>query len=111
MALSVYAKNKSLDALVPDQISIHTANPTDDGSVGELSGGSYARQAISFAAASAGSRAMTGQVTVSIPAGSNISHYALWESGTCIDFGDLENVENYTGEGEYKLTSFTITNT
>ena len=112
MSLTVAGKNLSLDALNPTTIKLHTADPTDNGSVGEVSGGAYAAKAASFAAASAGSKAMSGALTFDIPAGVTVSHYSTWDNQAtpvCVDKGALPAPESYTGAGTYELTSATIT--
>lgn len=110
MSLTTKGGNDALDGLNPTHVSLHTADPTDDGSVGELSGGSpaYARKAVTFAAAAGKSRAMNGEHDVDVPAGNTVSHYAVWDGADCIDKGPLPNNEPYVGQGVYKLKGITI---
>jgi len=112
MPLTTFAKNKQANSIAYDFASIHTANPTDDGSAAEVVGGTpaYARKAITFAAAAAGSRDSEVAPEFDIPAGTTISHYALWEGANCVATGTLENAEEYAGQGKYTLTDVDITN-
>jgi len=105
-------KNLMLDSLTgPITASIHTADPTDAGTFGELSGGSpaYARKTITFDAADAGNRNATVLPTFDIPPASNISHAALWQGATCIATGPLSATENFTAQGQYTLTDADLT--
>lgn len=108
MSLTTAGKNTALDALAITQASLHTADPTDDGSVGEVTGGSYARQTITFAAASAGARDSSNQPVFPVPAGTTVSHYALWAGATCVDKGSLSASETFAADGNYTLTDADI---
>ena len=113
MALTTSGKNIAADSIAYDSVSLHTADPTDGGSVAEVSGGSpaYARKAITLGAASNGVRSATSQPTFDIPAGTTITHYALWQGLVCVDTGTLPVAETYGGQGTYTLTSLTVTTT
>lgn len=65
-------------------ISAHTADPSTTGT-NEVSGGSYARQQTTWAAASAGSRAGS-QVSVPIPAATSVTHWGIWSASTAGTF-------------------------
>lgn len=112
MGLTTFAKNKQANSITYDKASIHTAAPTDDGSASEVSGGApaYARKAISFTAAALGARDSEVAPEFDIPAGTTITHYALWEGANCVATGPLENSEAYAGQGKYTLTDVDITN-
>jgi len=60
-------------------ISLHTADPSTAGS-GEASGGSYARQPVSWGAASGGT-VTGGEVTFSVNAGT-YTHFGTWSAVT-----------------------------
>ena len=70
--LTTAGKNLVLDSGIPATLyaALHSGAPGADGSAAELSGGSpaYARLAVSMAAASGGSRAMSAQY-LRLPAG------------------------------------------
>lgn len=61
-------------------ISAHTADP-GSGGTSEVSGGSYARQQTTWGAASAGDR-VGSQVTIPIPAGTDVTHWGLWSAAS-----------------------------
>ena len=106
MPLTIFARNKQANAIAYDKASIHTANPTDNGSAAEVAGGApaYARKSITFANAVNGSRDSEVAPEFDIPAGTTITHYALWEGADCVATGALENEEVYAGQGKYTLT-------
>lgn len=57
----------------------HVGAYTDLG-VTEVAGGSYARQAITWAAAAAAMRANTGALTIPIPAGTTVQTVGVWDA-------------------------------
>jgi hypothetical protein len=69
-------------------VSLHSADPTDTGGVGEIAGGSYSRQvASSWAAASAGSKSTTGAIVFTGLPAATINGYAIWDAssgGNCL---------------------------
>jgi hypothetical protein len=111
--LSTSGKNVMLDQLgtLATHLSLHgAADPTDSGT-GELTGGSpaYARKAASWAAASAGSKALSGTYTFDVPA-STVGHVGLKSAltaGTHYGHWDVTD-EVFAAQGQYTLTSGTI---
>jgi len=90
-AISNYAENLLLDWLfngtAPTRptawhLALHTANPTDAGTGSEVSGGSYARQALTLAAATGGSRANSGTITFSGLPAVTVTHFGIWDAPT-----------------------------
>ena len=90
-AMSNYLENKVLDYVLRDQadwaptavyLSLHTANPDEDGSGTEVSGGSYARQAITFNAAHAtnGTIDNSSEETFTNMPGVAVTHIGIWDS-------------------------------
>ena len=74
------AKNTMLGALTIDRLSAHTGVPDNTGSL-EVSGGSYARLTVVFAAASTGSRAMsTSNPAFNIPAATTVAFIGFWSN-------------------------------
>jgi hypothetical protein len=65
-------------------IGLSTGSFSDDNSGTELSGSGYARQAITFAAASSGSAATNATVTFPTATGSwgSISHYGIFDASS-----------------------------
>ena len=89
-AMSNYLENKVLDYVLRDQadwapaavyLSLHTADPTDAGSGAEVSGGSYARQAITFNAAHATAGTIdnsSAEEFTNMPA-CTVTHIGVWD--------------------------------
>lgn len=81
-------------------ISAHTGNPSTSGA-NEVIGGSYARQATVWAAASNGSR--TGsQVHIPIPAGTAVTWWGHWSAvtaGTFLGAYQLSGTESFGADG------------
>jgi hypothetical protein len=77
-------------------VALHTADPTEVGNVGELSGNGYARQSATFAIA--GNEASnSGTLTFGPNTGTNwgsVSHLSIWDAvttGNCIAYGALSS--------------------
>ena len=100
-AMSNYLENKVLDYVLRDQadwapaavyLSLHTADPTDAGTGAEVSGGSYARQAITFNAAHATAGTIDNSSVeefTNMPA-CTVTHIGVWDaasSGNLLFFG------------------------
>lgn len=70
-------------------VSLHTADPTDAGSGAEVSGGSYARAAVTndatnWPAAASGSKSNGAVIQFATPTGSwgTITHFGIWDALT-----------------------------
>jgi hypothetical protein len=65
-------------------VSLHTADPTDDGSGTEVSGGSYIRQAATFGAPSNGVSTTTADITFPQATGNwgTIGWIGIWDADT-----------------------------
>jgi len=65
-------------------LSLHTANPDEDGSGAELSGNGYSRQAITFGAHSNGACSNTSveEFTASGGAFGAVTHFGIWDGAT-----------------------------
>ena len=74
-------------------ISIHTADPTTSGG-SEATGGSYARVATTWSAASNGTSTGT-QVTINVPAGT-YTYVGLWDAATGGNFLDKVAITSTT---------------
>lgn len=103
-AFSNYAENLVLDWVFTNgaatrptawYVSLHTADPTETGSVGELSGNGYARQSVTFSAAASGATSNSGTLTFGPNTGTNwgsVTHVAVWDAattGNCLAHGAL----------------------
>lgn len=80
------AKNYALDALLPADVSLHTAYSASGAN--EVTGGSpaYARKAITFSAASSGSKASSSTPTLDVPAATEVQFVGLWGLGSPSQF-------------------------
>ena len=89
-AMSNYLETKVLDYVLRDTadwapaavyLSLHTADPAEDGSGAECSGGSYARQAITFNAAHATNGTIdnsSAEEFTNMP-GCTVTHIGVWD--------------------------------
>lgn len=78
----------------------------------ELTGGSYARVAATWGAASKGEISDTAAEAIKVPAGKTVSYAGWWEKSTggagatgLFACAKLETPETFGGEGEYKVTA------
>ena len=113
MALSTAGKNVALDAIaaVAGYVSLHTGDPGGTGA-NEVVGGSYARQAGTWNAASGGNLDNSNAPSFSVPASTTVSHFGLWSAptgGTYYGSGSLSSSESYgAAGGTYTLTDADI---
>ena len=63
-------------------LSLHTADPTDAGTGAEVTGGSYARQTISFSAPSGNACSNSTQVTFTGMPAVTVTHVGIWSAST-----------------------------
>ena len=109
MAFAASTRDDMLDDLDPlaTHASLHTADPGTSGT-SEVSGGSpaYARKAITWSAASGGSKTLSATVTFDVPGGTTVTHCGLWSalsSGTFRGGGSLAASESFGAQGTYTL--------
>jgi hypothetical protein len=108
MTATTATLNQAVNAITVTVMSLHSANPTATGLVAEISGGGYARQAVTFGTATNGVRTLSNQPTFSVEAGDTVSHYAIWDGSTCKEFGAFAAPEVYGNAGTYKVTTGSI---
>lgn len=117
MALNDTAKNAMLNALAAlvTYASLHDDAAGTDGS-NEISGGSYARKAVTWEAAAIHVLAMdvdpSGPV-FDVPASTTVDEVGLWDddgdpAGNFYGSADVDD-EVFTNAGTYTVTAFTIT--
>ena len=88
----------------PIWVALHTADPTDAGSAGEIVGNGYNRVQGTFGAPAGGSAANTA--TVEFPAASaawgEITHVSLWtaSSGGTMKYSDVAQVPKTVDSGD-----------
>jgi hypothetical protein len=62
-------------------VSLHTADPGTTGA-SEVSGGSYARVAVTWGSPSGGSVANTGALTINLPASTTAGFFGIWSASS-----------------------------
>jgi len=105
MPYTVTGKNKMLNALGVTHVSLHTAAPTDAG-LNEVTGGTYARQPINFAAAANGILDDDGLTAdINVPALTTVAFIGYWDALTGGSFLGYEDSldETYTNAGTMKI--------
>jgi len=105
-------ENLALDGLAAgiSFVSLHTADPSTDGS-SEVTGGSYTREAISWAAAASGSVATDAQIVFDVPGSTTITHLGYWSASTAGTFYGsraLDTSQTYATAGTYTIASGNI---
>lgn len=109
MTITVASLDQAANAITVTNMSLHSTNPTVTGGVGELSGGGYQKQNVTYGASSNGVRTLSNQPTFTVGAGAVVSHYVIWDGATVKDFGAFSASETFTNPGSYKVTSGTLT--
>lgn len=116
MPLTPLARSEMLKALIGDTLggipithaSLHDNDPSTSGA-NEITGGSYARQAISFSAVGTDGIVETdADVVWPVPASKTIKYVGLWSASTSGTFlGSLAVTPNevFAGAGSFKLNS------
>lgn len=100
-------------AVAITHISLHTADPGTTGA-SEVSGGSYARQAVTWGAASGGTKASTAALAFNVPAGATITHVGGWTASTAGTFrggGELGASQAFASAGTYTIAAGDLTQT
>ena len=112
--LNSAARNAMLDAdsttWPPNQVSLHTADPGNGSTASagtEVTGGTYARQAITWAASASGSKAASGQPVFQVPASTTITHLGYWRGTTFLGSRPLDAAQTYSTAGTYTATAVT----
>ena len=106
MPYTTLGKDQMLDASDITHISAHTALP-DSGGSNEVAGGSYARQAITFAVASGGNRNSSNVPEIPIPGGTTVTHLGFWTAssgGTFRAYSVMAASEVFGSDGILKVT-------
>lgn len=107
MPFATAAKNTMLDALGPDLISLHDGDPGGSGTSNEISGGSYARVAATFSAASSGERALASDVDFVCTALTGVTHFGVWDASVFLGSGTLTGDAAFNAAGEYTVKATT----
>jgi hypothetical protein len=104
MSISNYAENTVLDWLLTGTtyLSLHSADPGETGA-NEIAGGSYARQAITFATASSGTKATNVASTFAGMPAVTVTHTCIWSavsSGNCLFISNALSPSKTYGAGD-----------
>lgn len=104
MTITVAAFNAALNGMDLGPISLHSADP-GTGADNEISGGGYARQTATFAAA-ANAQRVGSEVTFSVPAGAQIKWAVIWNAAKTVaqDIVLLATPETYGNNGQFKFS-------
>lgn len=79
--ISTTAANQALSTTGWAYVSLHTADPGTTGA-SEVSGGTYARVAVTWGAPSGGSVANTGALSINLPASTTASYFGVWSASS-----------------------------
>jgi hypothetical protein len=97
-------------------VSLHTADPTDDGSGAELSGGGYARQTASFPTASGTGGSVSTDADITFPTATSswgtVSHIGIWDAstgGNLLYHTALDSSKTIDSGDIFKITSGNLT--
>lgn len=102
-------KNVMLDAVAAQitRLALHTGDPgAADTGANEVAGGTpaYARKAVAFGAASAGSMSPSADVDLDVPAGTTVAWVSGWNTGgTQRFFKKQVPAEAFTQQGIYRI--------
>jgi hypothetical protein len=94
----------------------HTADPGETGATAEISGNGYARQAVTFGAASGGAASNTSTHTFTAAGGSwgTITYFSVWDastSGNCLYSGALTTARTIADTESLTVAAAAITAT
>lgn len=106
-------KNLLLDGLASGVsfVSLHTADPSTDGS-SEVSGGSYTRESVSWASAASASVSNSAEIVFDVPGSTTISHLGYWSastSGTFYGSRALDSSQTFATAGTYTIAIGNLT--
>ena len=103
-------------AVATPYISLHTADPTDDGTGTEVSGGSYARTSASFATASGTSGSIATDADTTFPTATaswgTVTHIGIWDastSGNLLYHSALDSSKTIDSGDIFKIASGDLT--
>lgn len=79
--ISTTEANQALATTGWGYVSLHTADPGTTGA-SEVTGGTYARVAVTWNAASGGSTSNVGALSINLPASTTASYFGVWSAST-----------------------------
>lgn len=109
MALNDNGLNAQVGGLtaVAAYASLHTAEPNASGS-NEVTGGSYTREAITWAAASGGTAVSDAEIVFDVPTSTTITHLGYWSAvsaGTFYGYRALDTSQTFSNAGTYTIAA------
>lgn len=122
MPTSLYMTNKLLEITLratawtsPTTVylSLHTADPTNTGTVAEVTGGSYARKAVTFNVASAGAVTLLSIADYTGMPATTVTHVAIWDavsgSTNCLWYGPLTTSRTTLSGDTLRMSTLSVT--
>ena len=123
MSISNYLENKILDATLRNvaytspatvYLALFTTDPTDAGTGTEVSGGSYARKAVTFGAASNGAVSNSADVLFDIATANwgTITHVGVYDAltaGNLFYHGAVTTSKTINTDDQYKMPAGDLT--
>ena len=104
----ITARNAMLDALaaVCTRVALHTADPgAANSATAEVAGGTYARQAISWNAATGGAIDSSNTPVFNVPAGTTVTWVSFWNTAGTVRYAKKAvTSEAFGAAGTYTLT-------
>jgi len=79
--ISTTEANQALATTGWGYVSLHTADPSTTGA-NEVTGGTYARVAVTWNAASGGSVTNSSALSINLPASTTASYFGVWSAST-----------------------------
>ena len=114
--LNATLNNTAFTTVATPYISLHTADPTDAGTGTEVSGGSYARTAASFATASGTSGSVATDADITFPTATaswgTVTHIGIWNASSAGDLlyhTALDSSKTIDSGDIFKITSGNLT--
>ena len=107
-------RNTSYTSPTTVYVALHTADPQDDASGAEVSGGSYARTSATFGAPSDGASSNSADVTFPTATASwgAVTHIGIWDassSGNLLYHTALDSSKTIDSGDIFKITSGNLT--
>lgn len=93
-------------------LALYTSNPDEDNSGTEVTGGSYARQSMSFAAASSGSSATDADINFTGMPAATVTHFGILDAlttGNLLYYGAFSSSKTTNSGDTLKVSSGDLT--
>jgi len=109
MSFSVDSKDRMLTAERANitVVSAHSGPPGAAGTQNELSGGSYARQAVTLTVPSGGAMTVSNNPQIPVPANATVSHIGFWAGSSFVGSAAVTPETYSAAGGIYSLLNTT----